>query len=103
VEAKGRRKDTWQQRFEKVLKSANERMERDAEYMARGLNLDRLLKRTVDYYQINAGDLKTKSKVLMISTTRAVLGCLAVRRLNISCVDLARKLKLHLQRSVRQL
>ena len=58
------------------------------------LVLEKLFKRTVDYYQINAGDLKTKSKVPMISTARAVLCYLAVRRLNISCVDVARELNI---------
>jgi len=56
--------------------------------------LEKLLKRTVNYYQINAGKLKIKSKVPMISTSRAVLYYLAVRRLNISFVDVAWELNI---------
>jgi putative transposase len=79
---------------EDVLKSANERLENEAEYKARGIDVETLLKRVAGYYKIDTDELRTRSKVSGIVTARAVLCYLAVRKLNISCAALAGKLNI---------
>jgi len=77
---------------ETALKSAGESLVKEAAYKARGLNVETLIKRTADYYEIEIDELKTNSKAAGIVKARAVLCYLSVRRLNISCVELGREL-----------
>lgn len=46
------------------------------------------------YYQIDSDDLKTAGKESTLTKARTVLCYLAVRKLQISCADVARKLKI---------
>ena len=79
---------------EHVLKVANETLESEAGYEAKGLNVNILFQRTVAYYQIEPEDLMSKSKISSVSIARAVFCYLAIRRLNASCVDIASKLNI---------
>jgi chromosomal replication initiation ATPase DnaA len=49
------------------------------------------LKKVAGYYCINPDDLKTASKESTLTKARTVLCYFAVRRLKISCADVARK------------
>lgn len=79
---------------EMVLEKANERMEREMMQQARRVRLDTLVAQTAEYYKIHLDELRTKSKASNIVTARAVLCYLAVRKLNISCADVARNLNI---------
>ena len=76
---------------EAVLKQANEDLQQKYRLAATGLNLDTLLIKIAGYYSIDADDLKTAGKESMLNKVRTVLRYLAVRKLMISCADVARK------------
>jgi len=79
---------------EAVLKKANEDLQQKYRLTATGPNLDELLRKVAGYYRIDPDDLKTASKESTLTKARTVLCYLAVRRLMISCADVARHLKI---------
>jgi REP element-mobilizing transposase RayT len=79
---------------EAVLKKANEDLQQKYRLAVSGPNLDTLLKKIAVYYCIDPDDLKTASKERRLTKARTVLCYLAVRRLKISCADVARKLRI---------
>jgi len=74
---------------EQVLKSADEQMNKSAEYKKKGLTIKKLISRTADYLQIAEEDLKTNSKAAEIVTARSLVCYLAVRELEISSTETA--------------
>ena len=79
---------------EAVLKKANEDLQQKYRLSTSGPNLYTLLKKVAGYYRINQGDLRTASKESTLTKAWTVLCYLAVRRLKISCADVARKLRI---------
>ena len=77
---------------EAVLKQANEDLQQKYRLTASGLNLETLLRKVAGYYSIDPQDLKTASKESTLTKARTVLCYLAVRKLMISCAEVARKL-----------
>ncbi len=77
---------------EAVLKKVNEDLQQKYRLAASGPNLDTLLKKVAVYSRIDPDDLKTASKEGTLTKARTVLCYLAVRRLKISCADVARHL-----------
>jgi REP element-mobilizing transposase RayT len=80
-------------RVEAVLKKANEDLQQKYRLTATGPKLDELLRKVAWYYRIDPDDLKTASKESTLTKARTVLCYLAVRRLMISCADVARHFK----------
>ena len=75
-----------------VLKQANEDLQQKYRLAATGPNLERLLKKVAEYYSVDPDDLKTAGKESTLTKARTVLSYIAVRKLMISCADVARKL-----------
>ena len=59
-----------------------------------GIDVDTLLLKVAQYYEIDPADLKTAGKEATITKARTVLCYLAVRKLMISCADVARTLRI---------
>jgi hypothetical protein len=79
---------------EAVLKKANEDLQQKYRLAATGLSLDTLVRKVAVYYRIDPDDLKTACKESTLTKARTVLCYLAVRRLMISCADVARNLRI---------
>ncbi len=79
---------------EAVLKQANEHLQQKYQMAAAGLNLEMLLGKVAEYYRIDPDDLKTAGKESTLTKARTVLCYLAVRKLMISCADVARELRI---------
>ena len=79
---------------ERVLKQADEDLEERYRLEAFGIDVDTLLLKVAQYYEIDPADLKTAGKEATITQARTVLCYLAVRKLIVSCVDVARALKI---------
>jgi len=79
---------------ENTLKQTNERLEEKTRLQAAGPDLEALIERAAVYFKVDAEDLKTASKERSISHARSVVCYLAVRKLMISCTDVARELKI---------
>ena len=79
---------------EAVLKQSNEDLQEKYRLAATGPNFETLLRKVARYYRIDPDDLKTAGKESTLTKARTVLCYLAVRKLQISCADVARKLKI---------
>lgn len=79
---------------EKTLKQANERLEKKTRLQAAGPGLEALIEKVAAYYKISVDDLKTASKERKISRARSMVSYFAVRKLMMSCADVARTLKI---------
>jgi hypothetical protein len=79
---------------EAVLKQANEDLQRKYRLAATGPNIETLLKKVAEYYSIDPDDLKTAGKENTLTKARTVLCYIAVRKLMISCADVACKLRI---------
>ena len=79
---------------EAVLKQSNEELQEKYRLAASGPNFETLLSKVAKYYRIDSDDLKTAGKESTLTKARTVLCYLAVRKLQISCADVARKLKI---------
>jgi REP element-mobilizing transposase RayT len=79
---------------EKTLKQANERLEEKARLQAAGPDLEALIAKVAAYFKVDSEELKTVSKERKISRARKMLCYLAVRKLAISCAEVARALKI---------
>lgn len=77
---------------ERVLKRANERLAETYRLKAAGIGMQDLLGGVCKYYQVEAQDLKSSSKVRTVTQARRALCYLAVKRLQLSCVAVARYL-----------
>jgi len=79
---------------EAVLKQSNEDLQEKYRLAATGPNFETLFRKVARYYRIDPDDLKTAGKESTLTKARTVLCYLAVRKLQISCADVARKLKI---------
>ena len=79
---------------ERVLKQANEELEQKYRIRATGIDLEELLTKVAQYYEIDPENLKTASKESTITKARSLFCYLAVRKLMISCADIARALNI---------
>jgi chromosomal replication initiation ATPase DnaA len=81
---------------ERVLKQADEELEQKYRLRAAGVDFEKLLMKVAQYYEIDPEDIKTASKESAITRARRLLCYLAVRKLMISCADVARALNISL-------
>ncbi len=79
---------------ERVLEQANENLEQKYRLQATGVDLETLLTKVARHYEIDAKELKTASKQSTITKARSLICYLAVRKLMISCADVARALNI---------
>ncbi len=79
---------------EKVLKAANEDLEEKAQLGAMKLELDSVIPKVANYFDLEVEDLKTPSKQRRITEARAVVCYLAVRKLRLSCAEVSRSLNI---------
>lgn len=79
---------------EKTLKKANEHLAEKTRLKAVGPDLDGLIEKVAVYFKVDIEELKTASKERRISRARSILSYLAVRKLMISCADVARVLNI---------
>ena len=79
---------------ENTLRQSNERLEEKIQRQAAGPDLEALIEKTSVYFNVDIEDLKTASKERNISHARSVVCYLAVRKLMVSCADVARTLKI---------
>ncbi len=79
---------------ERVLKQANEDLEQKYRLQATGVDLEKLLIKVAQYYEIDPENLKTAIKESTITKARTLLCYLAVRKLMVSCADVARALNI---------
>ncbi len=79
---------------EKVLRQAEEELSEKYRLQSSGIELNALVASVAEYYKISPEDLMTASKQATITKARTVLCYLAVRKLRISCADVARKMKI---------
>jgi len=77
---------------EAVLKQANEDLQQRCRLAPTGLDFEKLLRKVAKSHSIYPADLKTAGKESTLTKARTVLCYLAVRKLMISCADVARKL-----------
>jgi REP element-mobilizing transposase RayT len=79
---------------ERVLKKADEQLDQKSRIRASGLDLNQLVEKVAAFYNIESEDLKTASKQSTITLARRMLCFLAVRKLMLSCTEVARKLNI---------
>jgi hypothetical protein len=79
---------------ESVLKQAEEDLEERYRLEVYGIDIDTLLLKVAQHYKIEPEALKTASKEATITKARTVLCYLAVRKMMISCADVARTLRI---------
>ena len=79
---------------EKVLKQANEEFEQSTRLRNQGLDLETVLSRVANYYEIDVDTLQTASKQPGITKARSAVCYLAVRKLKVSGTAVARKLNI---------
>ena len=79
---------------ERVLTEANEDLAQKTRLQAEGPDLDTLIERVANYYQIDSEDLRIASKERQISRARMMVCYLAVRNLMVSCAEVARALNI---------
>lgn len=79
---------------ERVLKKANEQLDRKSRIRAVGVDLSQLVEKVAAFYKVAPEDLKTASKESAITTARRMLCYLAVRKLMVSCTEVARHLNI---------
>lgn len=79
---------------ESVLKEVNESYDRKTLAMRKGLDLDILIRAVADHFKLDGDTLTQASKQRIVCRARSIICCLAVDRLALSGVDVARKLNL---------
>ena len=79
---------------ERVLKRAGEEFSERYRLKASGVDIDQLRIKVAQYYGIDPEALKTASKVSAVTKARTVLCYLAVRKMKVSCADVARHLNI---------
>lgn len=79
---------------ETVLRDANEAYERKAQIRSKGPNIDQLIMAVAEYLDLEADLIVKKGRKRLVSLARSIICALAVDRLMLSGVDIARKLQL---------
>jgi REP element-mobilizing transposase RayT len=79
---------------ERVLQKANEELAQRTLLQATGPDLEQLIKAVAKFYHIDIAELKTSCKARNVSLARSILCYLAVRKLLISCAEVARVLNI---------
>ena len=79
---------------EAVLKRANEAYEKKTLVSAKGLNLDKLIEKVTDYFDIDAKLIKSSSRQRIVARARSIVCYLAIDQLKLSGMDVAKKLNL---------
>jgi len=79
---------------ERVLKKANEQLDQKSRIRAGGVDLSQLVERVAAFYNVAPEELKTAGKERTITTARRMLCYLAVRKLMVSCTEVARHLNI---------
>ena len=79
---------------ESVLKQANEEYEKKTYAIAKGLNLDKLMARVADHFEIDASLLVTSSRQRIVARARSIISVLAIDRLAVSGAHVASMLNL---------
>ena len=79
---------------EQVLKKANEQLDQKSRLQANGVDLNDLIEKVAGYFDIESEDLKTASKESTVTLARRMLCYLAVRKLMLSCTEVARQLNI---------
>jgi hypothetical protein len=77
-----------------VLKKANERLDQESQIRSSGLDLNQLVEKVAARYNIEPAELKTASKQSTITLARRMLCYLAVRKLMLSCTEVACELNI---------
>jgi len=77
---------------ETVLQQAQEELEQSARLRQRGLDMDALLVRVADYCAVDGESIKTPGKERALVKARSLFCYLAVRKLRMSCTEIARML-----------
>lgn len=79
---------------DRVLKKANEQLDRKSRIRAASVDLSQLVEKVAAFYNVEPEELKTASKESSITTARRMLCYLAVRKLMVSCTEVARHLNI---------
>ena len=79
---------------ESVLEKAQEEYERKTLFLLKGPDLDDLIDQVAEHFRVDKEVIQSPSKQRNASRARSLLCHLAVNRLMISCVEVAKKLKL---------
>lgn len=79
---------------ERVLKKANEELDQKSRFQAAGVDIGQLTEKVAKHYDIDPEDLRTASKEKTISQARTMLCYVAVRKIMISCAEVARELNI---------
>ena len=77
-----------------VLEKADEQLEQRSFLGRRGADLESLMSKVADHYDVDFEELKTNGKARLLADARAVICYLAARKLNMSGAGLARVLNL---------
>ena len=79
---------------EKTLEKANEQLAEKTRIQADGPDLEAVIEKVAHYFQLNIEDLQSSSKARKISRARSIVSYFAVRKLMMSCADVARMLQI---------
>jgi putative transposase len=79
---------------ESVLKSANEAYERSTEAVAKGMSIDRVIEAVAEYLDLDTDAIEKRGRKRSIALARSIICALAVDRLMLTGVDIARNLNL---------
>jgi len=79
---------------EQVLREAGEQWERRSRLARRGKNLRLIIEKVAYGFGVDMNDLKSGSRSRKVSKARAAICYLAVRELGLSCVSVAKELKI---------
>ena len=79
---------------EDVLQRADEQLEQSTRLNSQGLDLETLLSRVADYYGLDVNDLTSGTKHRATARARCILCLLAVRKLKLTCTEVATKLNI---------
>ncbi len=79
---------------ERVITKASDSYERKTLFASRGIDMECLLASTARHYEVQGEDLGSRGKGRKIARARAVFCYLAVRKLQLSCVEVGMRLNL---------
>ncbi len=79
---------------ERVITKSSDSYEKKTRFASRGIDMERLLASTARYYEIEGEDLGNRGKGRKTARARAVFCYLAVRKLQLSCVEVGMRLNL---------
>jgi REP element-mobilizing transposase RayT len=79
---------------EKILKQADEALEKKTLAMAKGLDLEKLIAAVADHFEMDSEIIKSASRQRTVAQVRSIICCLAVDQLMIHGAEVARRLNL---------